>query len=235
MREDHRFRSCRRRGRGVGAAPMTPAGTPQTAIFAGGCFWSMQSAFEKVYGVIDAVSGYTGGTLAEPHLRQLRGARPRGGGAGDVGPQPRELRGRCWTPTGTTRTPPTAAGSSWTGGPSTGPSCIYMNDQQKAEAEASKAALAKSGKLPGPIVAQIVKAGAVLPGRGLPPGLPEEEPRQLHGSTTRTRAARSSSPRSGARPSSWIPAAPPMAVKAAWKKPSVGPAEEDAQPACSSR
>ena len=39
---------------------------PETALFAGGCFWSMQSALEKAYGVISAVSGYAGRTIAKP-------------------------------------------------------------------------------------------------------------------------------------------------------------------------
>lgn len=46
-----------------------------TAIFAGGCFWSMEAAFEKLPGVITAVSGYTGGQTPDPKYRQLRGGR----------------------------------------------------------------------------------------------------------------------------------------------------------------
>ena len=38
----------------------------QTALFAGGCFWCMESAFQEVEGVQDVVSGFTGGTLANP-------------------------------------------------------------------------------------------------------------------------------------------------------------------------
>jgi len=37
-----------------------------TAVFAGGCFWCTESDFEHVAGVIDAVSGYTGGRTANP-------------------------------------------------------------------------------------------------------------------------------------------------------------------------
>ncbi|HEX8364207.1 MAG TPA: peptide-methionine (S)-S-oxide reductase MsrA [Allosphingosinicella sp.] len=37
-----------------------------TAVFAGGCFWCTESDFEHVAGVIDAVSGYTGGNTANP-------------------------------------------------------------------------------------------------------------------------------------------------------------------------
>lgn len=36
------------------------------AIFAGGCFWCMESDFEKLAGVTDVVSGFTGGTLKDP-------------------------------------------------------------------------------------------------------------------------------------------------------------------------
>lgn len=38
----------------------------KTAILAGGCFWCIQSDFEKLDGVLDAKSGYTGGTIDNP-------------------------------------------------------------------------------------------------------------------------------------------------------------------------
>jgi peptide-methionine (S)-S-oxide reductase len=38
----------------------------KTATFAGGCFWCMESDFEKLEGVTDVVSGFTGGSLANP-------------------------------------------------------------------------------------------------------------------------------------------------------------------------
>jgi peptide-methionine (S)-S-oxide reductase len=41
-------------------------GSADTAVFAGGCFWCMESDFEKVEGVTDVVSGFTGGTLENP-------------------------------------------------------------------------------------------------------------------------------------------------------------------------
>lgn len=40
-----------------------------TAIFAGGCFWCVESDFEKLDGVYDVVSGYTGGDLQNPTYR----------------------------------------------------------------------------------------------------------------------------------------------------------------------
>ena len=38
----------------------------KTATFAGGCFWCVESDFEKVDGVIEAISGYTGGDVSNP-------------------------------------------------------------------------------------------------------------------------------------------------------------------------
>jgi peptide-methionine (S)-S-oxide reductase len=39
---------------------------PETAVFAGGCFWGIQGVFEHVKGVTRAVSGYAGGHVANP-------------------------------------------------------------------------------------------------------------------------------------------------------------------------
>lgn len=41
------------------------------ATFAGGCFWCVESGFEHVPGVVEAVSGYTGGQVRNPDYRQV--------------------------------------------------------------------------------------------------------------------------------------------------------------------
>ena len=52
------------------AAPAKAART-ETAVFAGGCFWCTEADFEKVPGVISAVSGYTGGRTERPTYEQV--------------------------------------------------------------------------------------------------------------------------------------------------------------------
>jgi peptide-methionine (S)-S-oxide reductase len=49
----------------------------QSAIFAGGCFWCVEEAFDAVPGVVATTSGYTGGTVANPTYRDVS--------AGDTG------------------------------------------------------------------------------------------------------------------------------------------------------
>jgi peptide-methionine (S)-S-oxide reductase len=54
--------ACSGDARTPGPAPATT----ETAVFAGGCFWCTEADFEKIAGVIDAVSGYTGGRTRNP-------------------------------------------------------------------------------------------------------------------------------------------------------------------------
>lgn len=66
-----------RSGLGLMAAFILIAGTSaaaqevKTATFAGGCFWCVESDFDKVPGVVETVSGYTGGTTANPTYKQV--------------------------------------------------------------------------------------------------------------------------------------------------------------------
>jgi peptide-methionine (S)-S-oxide reductase len=46
-----------------------------TAIFAGGCFWCVEEAFDKVEGVLETTSGYTGGDVKDPTYEQVSSGR----------------------------------------------------------------------------------------------------------------------------------------------------------------
>lgn len=53
-------------------AQASPADSPrETAIFAGGCFWCVESDFEKLDGVIEVVSGYTDGHTENPTYKDI--------------------------------------------------------------------------------------------------------------------------------------------------------------------
>ena len=54
-------------------APL-PAAAQEVATVAGGCFWCVEADFETVAGVGDVVSGYTGGTTANPTYETLKGS-----------------------------------------------------------------------------------------------------------------------------------------------------------------
>jgi peptide methionine sulfoxide reductase msrA/msrB len=45
--------------------------SPQTAIFAGGCFWGVQAVFENLKGVQSAISGYSGGSTTNPTYHEV--------------------------------------------------------------------------------------------------------------------------------------------------------------------
>ncbi len=53
------------------AKPAMPTGQTAKAVFAGGCFWCLESDFDKVTGVLSTTSGYIGG--GDARLKQLWG------------------------------------------------------------------------------------------------------------------------------------------------------------------
>ena len=53
----------------AGILSYTPLALADKAIFAGGCFWCMESDFEKLEGVTNVISGFTGGTVKNPTYR----------------------------------------------------------------------------------------------------------------------------------------------------------------------
>ena len=56
------------------SAPGSPArdsGRREVAVFAGGCFWSVEANFEAMPGVVSAVSGFAGGREANPTYEQV--------------------------------------------------------------------------------------------------------------------------------------------------------------------
>src|SRR3569833_1019077 len=57
------------------AMDAAPAGGIQTAVIAGGCFWGVQGVFQHTAGVVNAVSGYAGGTKATADYQTVSSGR----------------------------------------------------------------------------------------------------------------------------------------------------------------
>lgn len=137
-----------------------PPRKTETAVFAGGCFWCTESDFEKVDGVIKAVSGYTGGRVADPTYKQVSG-----GGTGHV-----EAVKVVYDPAIITyedllevfwrHIDPTDGGGQFVDRGAQYRSVIfYANDRQKRLAEASKKNLAETGPFSKPIVTDVLPLG----------------------------------------------------------------------------
>jgi peptide methionine sulfoxide reductase msrA/msrB len=134
----------------------------EKAVFAGGCFWSLEASFEKQYGVISAISGYTGGKSAKPSYETY--SRNGHVEAVQVSYDPSrisydELLDIYWRSVD----PTDSGGSFYDRGPNYRPVVYYANSTQKSRAEASRAALAKSGVFGKSIVVELKLASTFYP------------------------------------------------------------------------
>ncbi len=142
---------------------MIPAGAAE-AVLAGGCFWCTESDFEKLDGVLGAVSGYTGGHIKNPTYKQVSR-----GGTGHIeavkviyDPQRisyDQLLDVFWR-----KVNPTDGGGQFVDrGDQYRSAIFYANDRQRRLAEASKQRLADSGIFDKPIATEILPLGTFYP------------------------------------------------------------------------
>jgi peptide methionine sulfoxide reductase msrA/msrB len=147
----------------------------QKALFAGGCFWSMQSALEKAYGVVNAVSGYAGGRTKNPTYENY--AENGHVEVVQVLFDPSRISYKALLDAYWRHTDPTDSGGAFVDrGPQYRPIVFYENQVQKSEAEASKAALAKSGVFKRPIVTEILPAPTFYPAEDYHQDYPKKNP-----------------------------------------------------------
>ena len=135
-----------------------------TAMFGAGCFWGVEAAFRQLPGVIDAVSGYSGGTLENPTYQQVCTGRTGHAEVVQVTYDPQQvtygqlldLFWRMHNPTTLNRQGPDV-------GTQYRSAIFYTTPEQAQEARESKAALESSGKFNKPIVTQIEAATPFYP------------------------------------------------------------------------
>lgn len=129
----------------------------EKAIFAGGCFWCMESPFEKLNGVVDVVSGYVGGLGEDPTYNDY--AQKGHVEVVEVTYDPKVVSYKKLLDVFWRQINPTDAGGQFGDrGPQYRSAIFYLNEQQKALAEQSKEELSKSGRFSEPIVTEILKA-----------------------------------------------------------------------------
>ena len=147
-------------------APAQTGGGPQpaTATFAGGCFWCMESPFDKLDGVVSVTVGYTGGSKANPTYEQVSAGSTGHAESVQLKYDPgkvgyAKLLEVFWH----NIDPVTPNAQFCDHGNQYRSAIFYQDEEQKRLAEASKAELAKSGRFKQPIVTEIVPASTFWP------------------------------------------------------------------------
>ncbi|UCF58124.1 MAG: peptide-methionine (S)-S-oxide reductase MsrA, partial [Deltaproteobacteria bacterium] len=130
----------------------------RTATFAGGCFWCIEADFEKVDGMSEAISGYTGGQKENPTYEEVLA-----GGTGHVEAvqvlyDPKKVSYKELLEVFWRHVDPTDPGGQFVDRGSQYKTAIFYHDEEQRHlAEESKRELEKSGRFDKPIVTEIVK------------------------------------------------------------------------------
>jgi peptide-methionine (S)-S-oxide reductase len=136
------------------------ARTMKKATFGAGCFWGVEATFRRVPGVVDAAVGYAGGHTVDPTYKEVCTDRTGHAEVVQVEYDPTKVSYAQLLDVFWSSHDPTQVNRQ---GPDFGTQyrtvIFYHDDEQKAEAEASKKRLDEGGRFPRPIATQIVPAG----------------------------------------------------------------------------
>lgn len=126
------------------------------ATFAGGCFWCVEAGYEKIPGVVEAVSGYAGGDEKNPSYQQVASGKTGHTEAVQVYYDPEKmtyegLLAGLWR----MMNPTDINGQFVDRGKQYRPAIFYHNDEQKRLAEAAKQELEASGVYDNPVLIPI--------------------------------------------------------------------------------
>lgn len=134
------------------------------ATFAAGCFWCVESDFDKVDGVVETISGFTGGHTKNPTYGEVGQGGTGHAEAVQLKYDPKKvsyekLVDYYWHHVDLVD----GGGQFCDRGDQYRPAIFTHTDEQKRLAEESKAALAKSGRFKQPIAVEIAPASAFTP------------------------------------------------------------------------
>ncbi len=153
------------------ALAATTDGTPgadsrrlEKATFAGGCFWCMEEALDKVAGVVSTTSGYTGGMKKNPTYEDVSAGESGHAESVEVLYDPAKVSYAKLLEVFWRNIDPTTPDRQFCDyGHQYRPAIFYHDETQKRLAEESKKALVKSKPFKGPIVTEIVPASEFYP------------------------------------------------------------------------
>jgi peptide-methionine (S)-S-oxide reductase len=145
-------------------AATAPQRTSETAVLAGGCFWTLQAVFDRVDGVTFTNTGFTGGTMRNPTYDEVRGGRSGHMEALRIEFDPArvsfaQLLAIYWRNIDPTRVDQQFCDI----GRQYNPTVFYLDDAQRVVAEASRADLERSKPFSARIRTPIAPAAAFYP------------------------------------------------------------------------
>lgn len=144
--------------------PATSNGTTAKAVFAGGCFWCVESDFDKVPGVISTTSGYTGGKTVNPTYEQVSAHTTGHAEAVQIVYDPAKVSYAKLVDYFWRSIDPTVKDQQFCDHGSPYRSAIFaQNEEQLKIATASRAALEKTKPFKEAVVTEIVMAGTFYP------------------------------------------------------------------------
>ena len=136
---------------------------PATAVFAGGCFWCVEADFDKLPGVLATESGYAGGSLKNPTYEQVSAGRTGHAESVRVTYDPKKVSYETLLDYFWHHVDPTVKDRQFCDvGNQYRTAIFFEDDSQRRSAEASKAMLEKSGRLPH-VYTEIAPAGTFYP------------------------------------------------------------------------
>jgi peptide-methionine (S)-S-oxide reductase len=139
--------------------PAAAATATVKATFAGGCFWCVEEAFDKVPGVVSSISGYIAGHTKNPTYEQVSTGRTGHTEAVQIEYDPKKVSYEKLLDVFWRNIDPTQKDAQFCDVGSQYRSGIFFHDaEQRRLAEASKAALAKNKPFKGEIVTEITQA-----------------------------------------------------------------------------
>jgi peptide-methionine (S)-S-oxide reductase len=141
------------------AAPAASAPAPATAVFAGGCFWCMETAFEGLPGVSAVISGYTGGEKKDPTYEEVSSGTTGHAESVEVTFDPAKITYAQLLDVFWHNVDPLAGGHQFCDyGTQYRSAIFYRGEEQRLAAEASKRTLEEQPRFKGKITTQIVAA-----------------------------------------------------------------------------